>query len=74
MHRRPMGFYPPPTSMPVEVKDAHPGADDATVPEARLLSGEPTDKQVRWTMRIVFFMLFVLALVTIIGPHIPSGE
>lgn len=73
-----MGFYPPAVSMPVEVKPEHPSerseADDGELPAARLLGGEPTETQVRWTMRLVWFMLIVLALVCVIGPHIPSGE
>lgn len=75
-----MGFYPPPMSMPVEVKVAHadPRADGHQaideLPEARLLDPEPTARQVRWTMRLVWFMLIVLALVCAIGPHIPTGE
>jgi hypothetical protein len=73
-----MGFYPPAVSIPVEVKAEHPSerrADEAgELPEARLLDAEPTDTQVRWTMRLVWFMLIVLVLVCAIGPHIPAGE
>ena len=73
-----MGFYPPTVSIPVEVKAEHPSdvraGDSADLPEARLLDPEPTAGQVKWTMRLVWFMLIVLVLVCTIGPHIPSGE
>lgn len=72
-----MGFYPPAVSMPVEVKPEHPSertVEDGELPAARLLNPEPTETQVRWTMRLVWFMLIVLALVCAIGPHIPTGE
>ena len=72
-----MGFYPPHTSMPVEVDPQHPALrEDAAsdLPGARLLGGEPSDRQVRWTMRVVWLVLIVLVLVCAIGPHIPSGE
>lgn len=64
-----MGFYPPPMSMPVEVKKDHASDPDAPPPPG----GEPTNRQVRWTLRVVFVVLVVLALLCLIGPHIPAG-
>lgn len=78
-----MGFYPPAVSIPVETKPEHPSAradddlgdgDGVELPAARLLDPEPTDTQVKWTLRIVWFMLVALVLVCAIGPHIPAGE
>ncbi len=56
-----------------------PGQSDFVVkreplPEAQLVSNEASAFATRWVMRATFFMLLVLTLLCLIGPHIPSGE
>ncbi len=55
-----------------------PGQSDFKVElsEARVedTSGQASDTATKWMLRLTMFMLVVLVLLTVIGPHIPSGE
>ncbi len=55
-----------------------PGQSDFRVelPEARVedTSGQASEGATKWMLRLTMFMLLVLALLLVIGPHIPSGE
>jgi len=44
------------------------------VSEEALAAAEAGAFATRWVMRVTFFVLFVLIVLTIVGPHIPSGE
>ena len=48
--------------------------DQPSLPRAVMLSDEPTERATKWTMAYVFVVLALLAVLTAIGPHIPSGE
>lgn len=49
------------------------GAPDER-PSAVVRTGEASALATRWVMGATWVMLIVLALLCIIGPHIPSGE
>jgi hypothetical protein len=58
-------------TQPVEpVDEAAPGA----LPPAALRSVEASATATRWVMALTWFMLILLVLLCLIGPHIPSGE
>jgi len=42
--------------------------------EARLLSDEPSDAQVRWVLRLVWLVLALFAILVLVGNHVPSAE
>lgn len=44
------------------------------LPEARLHSSEASAFATRWVMRAALVLLLALLVLTMIGPHIPSGE
>jgi hypothetical protein len=51
-----------------------PASDAVALPDAgaiRMQAGELTS---RWVMRATWLLLLALALLCLIGPHIPSGE
>jgi hypothetical protein len=44
------------------------------VPAEELAAAEAGAFATRWVMRATFFVLFVLVVLCLVGPHIPSGE
>ncbi|MDX2088646.1 MAG: hypothetical protein SFX73_12395 [Kofleriaceae bacterium] len=42
------------------------------LPRARLISDEPTEAQVRWTVRATWLMFVVFFVVFVIGNHVPK--
>ncbi len=39
-----------------------------------VVANEASAGATRWVMRVTFFVLFVLTVLCLVGPHIPSGE
>jgi hypothetical protein len=58
---------------PAEV--ALPQASDAVaLPDAEAIRTQAGELTSRWVMRATWLLLLALALLCLIGPHIPSGE
>jgi hypothetical protein len=51
-----------------------PGANPVELPRAILRSEEATARATKWTMTYVWIVLALLAVLSAVGPHIPSGE
>lgn len=43
-------------------------------PDAQAVSSEAGAFATRWVMRLTVLLLFALAVLCAVGPHIPSGE
>jgi hypothetical protein len=50
------------------------GADAVHLPRAVLRSNEASAFATRWVMRVLFVLFAALAILTLVGPHIPAGE
>ena len=58
---------------PVEV--VLPGtAQPVGLPDARALAAQAGELTSRWVMRVTWLMLLALAVLCLVGPHIPAGE
>jgi hypothetical protein len=44
------------------------------LPRAQLISSEASELATRWVLRATMLVLFALAVLCLVGPHIPSGE
>ena len=44
------------------------------LPDARAISAQAGELTSRWVMRATWLMLLALAILCLVGPHIPSGE
>jgi len=44
------------------------------LPSAQVITTQASEFSTRWVMRITVLLLFALAVLCAIGPHIPSGE
>ena len=44
------------------------------LPRAQLISSEASELATRWVLRATMLVLFALAVLCMVGPHIPSGE
>lgn len=58
---------------PVEVV-LPPSAQPVGLPDARVIAAQAGAWTSRWVMRATLLMLFALAVLCLVGPHIPSGE
>ena len=58
---------------PVEV-ELPAAAFPVSLPKAFLRSPEASAFATRWVMRATIVILFALLVLTLVGPHIPSGE
>jgi hypothetical protein len=63
-----------PTADEVLVVDLPDGAKSVELPRAKLISNEASAGATRIVLWATLIMLAALALLTAIGPHIPSGE
>lgn len=59
---------------PAAVVELPPAAGPISLPRAQLRSTEASAFASRWIMRVTLVMLFVLFVLCMVGPHIPSGE
>ena len=50
------------------------GALPVALPAAQILTSQASELATRWMMRATWLMLFALAVLCAVGPHIPSGE
>ena len=50
------------------------GAAPVALPSAAAVTTQAGAVATRWVMRITVLMLFALAVLCAVGPHIPSGE
>ena len=58
---------------PIQV--ALPATTDAVaLPDAEALRTQAGDLSSRWVMRATWLVLFALAVLCLVGPHIPAGE
>lgn len=58
---------PPPVVMPEQ-------AAPVMLPKATLESPEASARATRWVMILTFIVLAALVVLTVVGPHIPTGE
>ena len=49
-------------------------AEPVMLPKASLWSNLASARATKWVLGFVAFVLLALLLLTLIGPHIPSGE
>ncbi len=49
-------------------------ADTVALPEAEALRSQAGELSSRWVMRATWLVLFALAVLCVVGPHIPAGE
>ena len=56
---------------PVELPEQ---AGPVTLPRATLESPEASARATRWVMILTFVVLAALVVLTVVGPHIPTGE
>ncbi|HEU0032675.1 MAG TPA: hypothetical protein VFQ53_18715 [Kofleriaceae bacterium] len=59
---------------PEPVVELPEGADAVQLPRAVLKSTEASARATRLVMTITFVVLAALVILTLVGPHIPSGE
>ena len=45
-----------------------------SLPRAQLISSEASELATRWVLRATILVLFALAVLCMVGPHIPAGE
>jgi hypothetical protein len=50
------------------------GAAPVALPHAQVVTSEASELATRWVMRLTVLLLFALAVLCAVGPHIPSGE
>ena len=50
------------------------GVAPVALPSAEVVTNQASEFSTRWVMRITVLLLFVLAVLCAVGPHIPSGE
>ncbi|MBA3463647.1 MAG: hypothetical protein H0T46_27060 [Deltaproteobacteria bacterium] len=58
---------PPPVELPGE-------AGPVSLPRATLESTEASARATRWVMIMTLIVLASLVVLTVVGPHIPTGE
>jgi hypothetical protein len=58
---------PPPVELPEQ-------AGAVMLPPATLRSPEASARATRWVMILTFIVLAALLVITVVGPHIPTGE
>jgi hypothetical protein len=46
----------------------------ASEPVTIVRTNEASELATRWVMRLTFLVLAILAILCIVGPHIPAGE
>jgi hypothetical protein len=44
------------------------------LPSARVVTTQAGEFSTRWVMRLTVLLLFALAVLCAVGPHLPSGE
>jgi len=49
-------------------------ADFVALPDAEALRTQAGDLASRWVMRATWLVLLALAVLCVVGPHIPAGE
>lgn len=49
-------------------------ADTVALPDAEALRTQAGELSSRWVMRATWLVLFALAVLCVVGPHIPAGE
>lgn len=49
-------------------------AEPVALPDAAAIGAQADALVSRWVLRMTWLMLFALAALCLIGPHIPSGE
>ena len=49
-------------------------ADAVALPDAEAVRTQAGELSSRWVMRATWLMLLALAVLCLVGPHIPSGE
>ena len=60
-----------PDPVPVELPGT---ADPVSLPKATLQSNEASARSVKWVYILMVVMLLALLIITMVGPHIPTGE
>jgi hypothetical protein len=50
------------------------GAAPVALPAAQAVTSEAGALATRWVLRLTVLLLFALAVLCAVGPHIPSGE
>jgi hypothetical protein len=50
------------------------GATPVALPDAQAVTSEAGAFATRWVLRLTVLLLFALAVLCAVGPHIPSGE
>jgi hypothetical protein len=58
----------------IELSDLRTAAEPIMLPTAWLRSSEASAFATRWVMRAALVLLLALLVLTMVGPHIPSGE
>jgi hypothetical protein len=58
----------------VELEQLPPAAQPVALPKATLRTRFASARATKWVMGFTFFVLAILVIMTIVGPHIPSGE
>lgn len=48
--------------------------DAVALPDAEALHSQAGELASRWVMRATWLVLFALAVLCVVGPHIPAGE
>ncbi|MBX3156725.1 MAG: hypothetical protein KF773_12035 [Deltaproteobacteria bacterium] len=66
-------FTPGETMEPAEIEPPD-RTSPIALPQAKVRTRFASTRLTRIVMGVTFFMLFVLTILTIVGPHIPSGE
>jgi hypothetical protein len=50
------------------------GAAPVALPSAQAVTTQAGERATRWVMRLTVLLLLALAVLCVVGPHIPSGE
>ena len=64
----------PPDDAPAIEGPIAPGTEVVELPRAAVRTTQASARATRIVMGFTWFVLAVLALLTLIGPHVPSGE
>jgi hypothetical protein len=66
-------FTPGETMEPAEI-ELPTTTDPVSLPKAKVRTRFASERATHIIMGITFFMLLVLVILTVVGPHVPSGE
>jgi hypothetical protein len=63
-----------PVEVPVLTGPIGEGTAMVELPRATVRTTEASERATRWVMGVTFFMLAILTILCMVGPHIPAGE